>query len=504
MKSFWKSSKWLTTLIIGVIFMAGLLIRLYDLTDLPLDFHPTRQLQSMIKARGMFYQTTAIQPEWQREEAIGQWKAMPTEEPEIIETLAAWSYHLAGRESLWIARLEQILFWLAGGAALYLLLIEMTAPIGAIAGTAFYLFLPYGIYASRSFQPDILNLALILWALWAARRWSQKMTWGWTVAAGLLAGLAIYSKVTAVFMVGGGITGLVLGSMKTRQALRNPKVWVVAILALLPAIIYHGIGLYIIPFLGKMTSLRIFPKLLLDPVFYLGWSLKIEQVIGVGVLLLALLGTLLLRNRKDRALMIGLWAAYLVYGVIFAYYYQSHDYYHLPLIPIAAIGIAALADLVYSGLVEAWPKPAWLRNLFLVGIVLFGLVFTLRQVQNTLKKTDYRPEAAMWEKIGDLLHHDGSKSIAMTQDYGGRLMYWGHMTASYWLAAGDLRMRTLGGQQVDVSQMFQEETAGKKYFLVTDFVELERQPEVKKVLYKRYAVLEQGEGFVIFDLGKVK
>ena len=39
------------------LFGIALAIRLYDLTDLPLDFHPTRQLVSIIKARGIYYQT---------------------------------------------------------------------------------------------------------------------------------------------------------------------------------------------------------------------------------------------------------------------------------------------------------------------------------------------------------------------------------------------------------------------------------------------------------------
>ena len=40
-----------------VLFVAALTIRLYDLTDPPLDFHPTRQLLSAIKARAIYYRT---------------------------------------------------------------------------------------------------------------------------------------------------------------------------------------------------------------------------------------------------------------------------------------------------------------------------------------------------------------------------------------------------------------------------------------------------------------
>ena len=48
-------------------FLLGLAVRLYDLTDPPLDFHPTRQLHSALIARGMYYQNLDDIPDWQRE-----------------------------------------------------------------------------------------------------------------------------------------------------------------------------------------------------------------------------------------------------------------------------------------------------------------------------------------------------------------------------------------------------------------------------------------------------
>ena len=38
------------------LFALGLAIRLYDLTDPPLDFNPTRQLRGAIMARGYYYE----------------------------------------------------------------------------------------------------------------------------------------------------------------------------------------------------------------------------------------------------------------------------------------------------------------------------------------------------------------------------------------------------------------------------------------------------------------
>jgi len=54
---------------------------------------------------------------------------------------------------------------------------------------AFYLFLPFGIIASRSFQPDPLMVSLLIWFLWALERWSRFHTWKAAFLAGLLGGV---------------------------------------------------------------------------------------------------------------------------------------------------------------------------------------------------------------------------------------------------------------------------------------------------------------------------
>ena len=74
-------------MVLAILFLCALAIRLYDLTDLPLDFHPTRQLISVMKARGMYYQGRVDAPEWQRRFAVQQWKGRAEIEPEIIERL---------------------------------------------------------------------------------------------------------------------------------------------------------------------------------------------------------------------------------------------------------------------------------------------------------------------------------------------------------------------------------------------------------------------------------
>ena len=142
---------WTTLLLI---FLLGLGIRLYDLTDPPLDFHSTRQLWSAIIARGMYYQGVDDVLAWQRDLAVDAWKDKPAIEPTIFESIVALTYRIVDQEIIWIPRIYSSIFWLIGGLGLYFLARDMTSVDGGVMALIIYLFIPFGAIASRSFQPD--------------------------------------------------------------------------------------------------------------------------------------------------------------------------------------------------------------------------------------------------------------------------------------------------------------------------------------------------------------
>src|SRR5215212_10082601 len=162
--------------VLVLLFFVALTIRLYDLTDLPLDFHPTRQLLSAIKARGLYYETQPDGvPTWKLETAIRQAKLKADVEPVVFERLVAFTYRFTG-EQVWLARIYSSLFWLIGGIFLFMLVRELVSFEGAIFSTAYYLFFPYAIIASRSFQPDALMVMLTLSFWWIFAHWMTLTT----------------------------------------------------------------------------------------------------------------------------------------------------------------------------------------------------------------------------------------------------------------------------------------------------------------------------------------
>lgn len=491
--------------VLMLMFGAALAIRLYDLTDPPLDFHPTRQLLSAIKARGLYYET---QPDgistWKLETAIRQAKLKSDVEPVVFEQLVALTYRFTG-EQLWIARVYSSLFWLAGGIFLFLLIRGLISFEGALLSTAYYLFLPYAITASRSFQPDPLMVMLILGFWWTFSRWvslasaptAGRGTWIRAVAAGLTGGLAIFVKFYAAFFVIGGALGLALVRMPLRNLLRRPQLWVIVLLGILPAGAYLVYGIFIAGIYGQQFSGRFLPALLLSPFNYLQWQTKASAAVGGVFIMLGLLGYLLVRSREVRILLTGLWGAYLVYGLFFNYHVATHDYYHVPLIPIVAVSLAPVGEWFFARLAESTSRP-WMRSAAYL-VLAYGLLAVAWDARNQLKSVDYRPDAVLWAEIGGQFAED-ARIIALTQDYGSRLQYWGWRTAAVWPYVGDVNYVSARGGAFSFDEAFDEYASKRDYFLVTDLEELGRQPELGERLFASYPILAQGNDYLIFDL----
>jgi hypothetical protein len=257
-------------------------------------------------------------------------------------------------------------------------------------------------------------------------------------------------------------------------------------------------GIFISGYLRQQFSGRFIPALLLNPLNYLAWESKASYAAGGLFIMLGLLGFVLTKDKRMRVFLSGLWGAYILYGLFFDYHVATHDYYHLPLIPIVAVSLASFGDWFFARLAEAAVQ-RWMRSA-VYAILIYGLFSVVWDVRNQMKSVDYRPQAALWAEIGGKLDHQ-TTAVALTQDYGSRLEYWGWTTASIWPSLGDLYYAEVRGDQHSFNKILDEMTRKKDFFLVTDFDELKLQPELQKHL-STYPVYSEGDGYVIYDLRK--
>jgi len=488
---------WLVNLVVITLFVLGFGIRMVDLTDMPLDFHPTRQFLSATKARGMYYQVASDLPEWQREIAVQRWQDADVFEPAVNETIVAGLYLLFG-EYLWLARIASSVYWLLGGLALFSLSKRIASVDGAILALAFYLFSGFGVIASRAFQPDPLMVGLILGGLWSFVRWDEERTWKWVVITGLLSGMAIFVKTIAVFPLLGAFAFVLLTTRGLKQNIKDPQVWSLAVITVLPTAIFMIDSIFISKSSNLSADLRFFPGFWIDPTFYVRWKNMIGNTLGFGAFLLALLGIFLAKRGRDRSLLAGLLAGYVVYGLMFAYHFITHNYYQLPLFVFISLSLSLVGKALFQKLEEINNGSIFVRA-SVAGVILFAMAFEMWNVRVELVRDDDRAEPQFWAELGDKLGRSSSV-IGLTQDYGNRLAYWGWKVTEQWPTTGDQNLRELAGKAKTFDEIFAERVEGKDYFVITNFNQFDRQQELKDKLFSTYPILEETSEYIIFDL----
>jgi len=480
----------------------GGFLRLIDITDPPLDFHPTRQLRNAIVARGIYYKMQPQADPIQRELALTIARIPARYEPPIVETLSALTYLWIGGESIAIPRLYGTVFWLLAGLALYDLARRITrSPIAALLSSAYFLVLPFSVQASRSFQPDPLMTASAVIGIYFLFRWSEARTaegaegerwtrgrisasWRFALLAALSIGFSALVKIFIAWIVGGAAIAMVLFTLG-RNAWRSRQMWSMLAVMVTPALLHYFVfhpersSEYAVNW-----SLEMF-TLLTSTDFYTKWLAFLGSLFGQTFLFLSLIGTVLMAQR-GRALLIGLWTGYVLYGLSVPFQMYTHSYYHLQLTPIIALGLCPLIEIGARRASEE--KRGW--QMALIGLIVAGIGFQAWVARSILLSENFRGEPAYWERVGQSIP-PRAQVIALTQDFGYRLMYYGWRRVTLWpIASGLAEVR---GKTLNAEKVFAELAADKEYFLVTTFNQLEKQPDLKAIL-DQYAVARAGKG----------
>lgn len=494
--SIFSPTRFWRIIILAAVLVCGFATRLYDLTDPPLEYAPSRQLRSAIIARGIYYGTVSDVSELAREVALKQKNSQEMLEPQILENLVAFTYLIVGGEYVWIARIFSSLFWTLGGLALYALTREMVSDDGAVIALIYYLFVPFGLIASRTFQPDPLMTGSIIFAWLSLFKWGKTRSWKWAWITGLTAGGAILIKSTAVFFLFFGMAAFVLLEFKLRDMIKDLQIWLIAVLSTAPAIIYHLYGYFISGDLQGQLQGRLFnSKLWSDPGFYIQWINTSSKVLGhLLILVIGLLGLFLIKKGNSRWFLVGSWLGFAVYGFAVSYYVTTHSYYLLPMIPLAAISISAAVDWIFTKLIKfkfrglVW---AGTLSIVLLGVALGYYIY---------KSEDFRHEPDYYFKVASYVSPDKS-IIALSQDYGFRLAYYGWINVQPW---SQLENLLPPGEKITeqnpYSSRFSAAMEDFDFFIITRMKDYRQQTDLKNELVDHYPVLTESGGYMIFDL----
>ncbi|NOH00687.1 MAG: phospholipid carrier-dependent glycosyltransferase [Chloroflexi bacterium] len=508
-----KPSTW--SLVLILLLALGGFLRLLDLTDPPLDFHSSRQLRNSLVARQIYYNALPSATAEERQLAASFANSVGKYEPPVIETLAGYSYFLAGGENIAAARVWNTLFWLAAGVALFDLMRRVTSPWAALIALAYYFVLPFSVQASRSFQPDPLMTSAFVVGVYFLYRWSEdhshllsgapfgddkglgmRSTWKWALLAAAFLGFAAFVKIVIAFMAGAAAIAMVLFTLG-KDFWKSKQVWAMAFIMTVPALLYYV-------FLNQGRSTEYFfawslalMKLITGADFYTKWLAFLGVLFGLTILFFGIAGALIAPARM-RWLLVSLWIGYVLYGLTLPFQMYTHSYYHIQLIPLIALGLAVVLNPLteyVAAIGGVGRAPSWGQVGF-IALVIAVIGYQAYAARSVLIAESFRHEPAFWSEVGEAIPAD-AKVIALTQDYGYRLMLYGWRRVELWpLATGLSETRN---PDKNNAEDFADLTAGMDYFLVTAFGQLDKQPDLKKIL-DTYPIVVEGEGYVLYDL----
>lgn len=483
------------------LFLVAFIIRFYHINQLSLNFHVLRQHHSAIIARGYYFETLTTIPEWRREIALINKQGMAMLEPRIIERLASLGYQLVGWEDLRIPQLLSSIFWLIGGLFLYLLACKITSQDAALVSVAFYLFLPFAVTASMSFQPDPLMIMMTLASIYIILLYYKQPSGVKLGLAATLSAFAMFVKPVCVFLIFGVFIALALYKYGLRDTFRNRNVWLFGVGSLLLPVTYYFVyGVLIVGFVQGQAQVNLL-GFLFQSFFWKNWFTLIWRAVGYVAIIGSLFGMLLIRSGLPRTFLLGLWGGYFVYGLVFNFKISTHDYYQLPIIPIIALSLGPVGALM----IHSVSQTCTLRycRIIIIEILLLALLLGIYQVRLRILAPDLKlQEIQDAQEIGEIVNHS-KNTIFLASQSGKLLLYYGEIAGYNWPHHVDY---VVSGREepsaASIKQQIRSLIANNnaEYFIVTEFPEYESQPDLMNFLTENFPVVVHNNDYLIFDL----
>lgn len=430
-----------------------------------------RDYTSALFARDLYFRHAQDVEPWRREIVHAMLRYEPALEPPVTEWFASVLYRLAGREDMRLPRILTSAFWLLGGWFLYRTTQRLVSTDAAVFAVAYYLFLPYSILLSRSFQPDALMMLGFLASLYLVVRHHEAPSRRTLLLGALTAALTVtYRPLVMPALLGAFAVPLMQRRGLIRGALDRSTL-AYATIAVVPAIFYYGYATLIAGHFKSQVTLSFRPHLLGHLEYWAGWGGAILTVIGAASLVIAACGALLLRTGLARSLVVGAALGYLVFGLLFTMHIHTHEYYSAQLIPMVAIAASPAAVLLAQRFIAARGRALKLTGALIVAAVISGAIAL--ELWQAFGRARNEPPAVARE-IGQIVGHS-PRVVFLAPYYGRSLQYLGEFTGAYWPRPITYWLyRSKGERELSVAQRLAAIPFKPEYFVITDFPEFER------------------------------
>ena len=423
----------------------------------------------------------------------------------LLPFVAALFYKTTGVQE-WIGRSEGVLFFVVALPFFFGLVRRIFGDATALWATFFYAFAPLTVVASRAFMPDVPSLSLAIVGLYFFLRWMEEERFGWLIWSAVLVSLALLIKLPTAIV---GAPLFYLASRRdmlphvpdvqkhvppARSLFPRRELWFFALVALVPSAIWywhaHRIAQRFYPhhFFGA-GGFRIMG-------FAWNWEIVRQTAFSSLTLVLfalAIIGAIVVPRGKYTRLF-HWWAAAMLVFVVLVGYGNRHQWYQLPLVPIAA---------VFAGCACVWvaERSGFSRTVLSIGAILLIASFALSSFYCT--EPLVRPAAASLRDLGLELNEattPGALIIAAT-DGDPTVFYYAHRKGWHFLGDGVYDGNPLDSAQIIANlEKLRDRGATHLVFYAGTQWWLGYYKEFAEHLAKTATLVEQTPEFTIYKL----
>jgi len=329
---------------LAVVILLGLAIRLYDINAPLVESHQVRQAQTAMMARNLYEDNMNIFHT--RLDIFGNKPGYIILEFPLMHAITALLYCLFGVHEI-IGRLVSVAFSVGAMFLMFGLARQFLSKAGAFAAIFLFVFSPMNIFFSRAFMPEAAMMFFITGAVYFFLKWLDNQKLSLYSVAIIFAAFAGLSKPTACLIFIPIFTAWFLKC--GRRLFGRIDFWLYFALSSLPFILWGAYANYFnarIPYCTfsfadswlKIIQTRGMLEHWFSPGFYafVGGSIIFLLLTPLGFIGLVA-GVLTIKPGNPRKILYSWLGAIIFYFYVLAGINGSHIYYHLVLLPLAAI-----------------------------------------------------------------------------------------------------------------------------------------------------------------------
>ena len=381
---------------------------------------------------------------------------------------------------------------------------------------SYYLFLPFAVLASRSFQPDPLMIMLMLGSLLLILRYGERPTLARLLLGAAVAGMALFVKPVVLFPIMAAFAALSIHQRGLRATLLSWPTAVFLVVALLPAASYYAPGLFLGNALQGQAGGSFNPSLWFEFRYWHQWATMALGVLGTAPLIAALLGAIVVGPGWVRHMLLSLWVSYFLFGLVFTHHIYTHDYYQLQIIPIVALSLIPVMSLLEKQARRVANERLLLMTLG--GVMAFVLIAAAVSAPLAIEDSEATFDAVSLEKLGEQMNH--SQRVVFLGG-AGPIEYHGEVSGWHWGPPRPIQRFKVGVEaffrqgflpEKEAPSTDQEQRALAEFralldarspeFLVDGRGILTIYPALGSYVRTNFPLVANADGYAVYDLAK--